>query len=168
MWLESEVGRGSTFGLSLPARRRELTELASEGGSGPTRGHIVVIEDDRPSLDLFSAYLSGAELTVTAAPDGQSGLAAVRRTRPDAVLLDIRLPGIDGWAVLKALQSQRETRDIPVIVVSIVDERARGAALGAAAYLVKPVGREELLSALAAVGAPVPPREMSWGAEVKT
>jgi CheY-like chemotaxis protein len=71
------------------------------------------------------------------------------------VLLDIRLPGIDGWAVLKALQAEPETRDIPVIVVSIVDERARGAAMGAAGYLVKPIGREELLSALAAVGAPV-------------
>ena len=70
------------------------------------------------------------------------------------MLLDIRLPGIDGWAVLKALKAEPETRDIPVIVVSIVDERARGVALGAAAYLVKPVGRDELLSALAAVGAP--------------
>ena len=80
--------------------------------------------------------------------------------RPDAVLLDIRLPGIDGWAVLQALKAEPETRDIPVIVVSIVDERARGAALGAAAYLVKPVGRDDLLTALGAVGALVrpPPR----------
>ena len=63
--------------------------------------------------------------------------------RPDAVLLDIRLPGIDGWAVLEALKADPETRDIPVIVVSIVDERARGVALGAAAYLVKPVSRDD-------------------------
>jgi CheY-like chemotaxis protein len=119
------------------------------------RGNVVVIEDDRPSLDLFSAYLSGAALEVTTARDGPSGLAAVRRTLPDAVLLDIRLPGIDGWAVLKELKAEPMTRDIPVIVVSIVDERARGVAMGAAAYLVKPVGREELLTALTAVGAPV-------------
>ena len=71
------------------------------------------------------------------------------------MLLDIRLPGIDGWAVLKALKAEPQTRDIPVIVVSIVDERARGVAMGAAAYLVKPVGRDDLLTALAAVGAPV-------------
>jgi signal transduction histidine kinase/ActR/RegA family two-component response regulator len=155
MWLESEVGRGSTFGFSLPALRPEAADKAPAGESPQGGGQVVVIEDDRPSLDLFSAYLSAAALKVTSARDGQSGLAAVRRTQPDAVLLDIRLPGIDGWAVLKALQADEDTRDIPVIVVSIVDERARGVALGAAAYLVKPIGREELLGALADVGAPV-------------
>jgi CheY-like chemotaxis protein len=120
---------------------------------------VVVIEDDRPSLDLFSAYLTNATLQVTTARDGPSGLDAVRRTRPDAVLLDIRLPGIDGWAVLRELKSDPATRDIPVVVVSIVDERSRGVALGAAAYLVKPVGREELMTALAGVGVSVPAAE---------
>ncbi len=170
MWLESEVGRGSTFGFALPARQAERAERAraDDGEAPPTGGEVVVIEDDRPSLDLFSAYLSGAALKVTPARDGQSGLAAVRRTRPDAVLLDIRLPGIDGWAVLKALQAEPETRDIPVIVVSIVDERARGAAMGAAGYLVKPIGRDELLSALAAVGAPVQARNSARAVEEAT
>jgi CheY-like chemotaxis protein len=111
-----------------------------------------VIEDDRPSLDLMTAYLAGADLQVTTAGDGQTGLDAVRRVRPAAVLLDIRLPGIDGWAVLQALKTEPETRRIPVIVVSIVDEQARGAALGAAAYLVKPVSRDALLNALVATG----------------
>jgi CheY-like chemotaxis protein len=115
-------------------------------------GDVVVIEDDRPSLDLITAYLAGAAVRVTKAGDGQSGLDAVRRVQPAAVLLDIRLPGIDGWSVLQALKSEAGTRDIPVIIVSIVDERARGAALGAAAYLVKPVSRDALLDALAAVG----------------
>ena len=128
----------------------------------------MVIEDDRPSLDLFSAYLSGATIKVIEARDGQTGLEAVRRVHPDAVLLDIRLPGIDGWAVLQALKQDPETRDIPVIVVSIVDERARGAALGAAQYLVKPVGREQLLEALRAVGALVPAVDMPDGTEVTT
>jgi signal transduction histidine kinase/CheY-like chemotaxis protein len=167
MWLETEVGVGSTFGFSIPARERELAATSHDGEAPLAGGEVVVIEDDRPSLDLFSAYLSGAALTVTTARDGQSGLAAVRRTRPDAVLLDIRLPGIDGWAVLKALKSEEETRDIPVIVVSIVDERARGVELGAAAYLVKPVRREELLSALAAVGAPVRTQAADHGGEVR-
>ena len=155
MWLETEVGKGSTFGFSLPAREGKHADRSDVGGAAPVRGEVVVIEDDRPSLDLFSAYLSRAALKVTTARDGQSGLAAVRRTQPSAVLLDIRLPGIDGWAVLKTLKAEQRTRDIPVIVVSIVDERARGVAMGAAAYLVKPIGREELLTALAAVGAPV-------------
>jgi CheY-like chemotaxis protein len=156
MWLETEVGRGSTFGFSIPARERQAAATSEDGGPLPVGGEVVVIEDDRPSLDLFRAYLSRAALQVTTARDGQSGLAAVRRTRPDAVLLDIRLPGIDGWAVLKALKEEEETRDIPVIVVSIVDERTRGVAMGAAAYLVKPVGRDALLAALAGVGVPVP------------
>ncbi|TCN41937.1 GAF domain-containing protein [Kribbella orskensis] len=148
MWLESEVGIGSTFGFSL--RSREVVDRP-----GPTRrpvGDVVVIEDDRPSLDLMTAYLAGADLQVTTAGDGQTGLDAVRRVRPAAVLLDIRLPGIDGWAVLQALKTEPETRRIPVIVVSIVDEQARGAALGAAAYLVKPVSRDALLNALVATG----------------
>jgi signal transduction histidine kinase/ActR/RegA family two-component response regulator len=153
MWLESEVGRGSTFGFAIPTGERERT-ATGDGGVG-TAGQVVVVEDDRPSLALFDAYLTGAALDVVTARDGQSGLAAVRRTRPDAVLLDIRLPGIDGWAVLKALKAQPETADIPVSVVSIEDEQSRGVELGAAAYLVKPVRRDELLSALARVGVPV-------------
>ena len=150
MWLDSEVGVGSTFGFTLPAR---VSETAATTDAGEPLGNVVVIEDDRPSLALLSAYLTGAALTVTEARDGQSGLDAVRRARPVAVLLDIRLPGIDGWTVLQALKSDPETRDVPVIVVSIVDERARGAALGAAGYLVKPVSRDALLNALTALGA---------------
>jgi len=150
MWVDSEVGVGSTFGFTLPAR---VSETAATTHAGEPLGDVVVIEDDRPSLALLSAYLTGAALTVTEARDGQSGLDAVRAARPVAVLLDIRLPGIDGWTVLQALKSDPETRDIPVIVVSIVDERARGAALGAAGYLVKPVSRDDLLNALTAVGA---------------
>ena len=147
MWLESEVGVGSTFGFSVRSR-----EIVDRPDPARTVGDVVVIEDDRPSLDLITAYLSGAALQVTVAGDGQSGLDAVRRVRPAAVLLDIRLPGIDGWAVLQALKAEAATHDIPVIIVSIVEERARGAALGAAAYLVKPVSRDALLQALRAVG----------------
>jgi signal transduction histidine kinase/ActR/RegA family two-component response regulator len=152
MWLESQVGVGSTFGFVLPLRR-----AAAAPDSTPATGKttIVVIEDDRPSLDLLTAYLSGAAITVVAARDGQSGLDAVRRRLPSAVLLDIRMPGIDGWAVLRALKEEPETAHVPVIVVSIVDERSRGAALGAAGYLVKPVSRDDLMGALAEIGIPV-------------
>jgi CheY-like chemotaxis protein len=163
MWLVSEVGAGSTFGFSIPMRR--ASGKIQREVEAPESASIVVIEDDRPSLDLLTAYLSGAALRVTTARDGQSGLDAVRRDRPSAVLLDIRLPGIDGWAVLQELKSEADTKDIPVIVVSIVDERSRGAAMGAAAYLVKPVSRDDLLAALAAVGIPVPTASASSVAE---
>jgi signal transduction histidine kinase/CheY-like chemotaxis protein len=159
MWLESEVGVGSTFGFSVRVADDESGGGGTEQPS--TLGDVVVIEDDRPSLDLLTAYLSGAALKVTPARDGPAGLDAVRRVRPSVVLLDIRLPGIDGWAVLETLKADPETRDIPVVIVSIVEERARGAALGAAAYLVKPVSREALFRVLSVIGVvePTAPKE---------
>ena len=168
MWLESQVGVGSTFGFSIPAQFHGTEDRGTDSEPTSVLGQVVVIEDDRPSLALMTAYLSSASLEVTAARDGPSGLESVRRVHPDAVLLDIRLPGIDGWSVLEALKEEPETRDIPVIVVSIVEERARGAALGAAAYLVKPVSRDDLLTALAAAGAPVRKEGAHEGSEVNT
>ena len=152
MWLESQVGVGSTFGFSLPARRPRVAGWAGESGATTGLADVVVIDDDRPSLDLLTAYLAGEAIRVMPARDGQSGLDAVRRIRPAVVLLDIRLPGMDGWAVLEALKADATTRGIPVVVVSIIDEHARGLALGAAAYLVKPVSRDALLGALKSVG----------------
>ena len=152
MWLQSEVGVGSTFGFSLPVQRPQAAGWVAEPRSATEQADAVVIDDDRPSLDLLTAYLAGGALRVTTARDGPSGLEAVRRIRPAVVLLDIRLPGMDGWAVLEALKADATTRDIPVVVVSIVDEHPRGAVLGAAAYLVKPVSRDALLGALESVG----------------
>jgi signal transduction histidine kinase/CheY-like chemotaxis protein len=155
MWLESEVGVGSTFGFSVRADGDDALEHGSEPS---TLGAVVVIEDDRPSLDLLAAYLSGAALQVTTARDGPAGIAAVRRVRPAVVLLDLKLPGIDGWAVLQTLKADPETKDIPVVIASIVDDRARGLALGAAAYLVKPISRESLFAVLSDIGVVAPTR----------
>jgi len=109
---------------------------------------VVVIDDDRRSLDLMGAYLDGHGVHVVRARDGKEGLDAIRRLQPVAALLDIRLPGIDGWEVLEELQADPETQKLPVIIVSILDEKSRGRAAGAAEYLVKPVGRDDLLDAL--------------------
>ena len=110
---------------------------------------VVVIEDDRPSTDLLTVYLESAGFEVSSAQDGPSGLEAIRRMKPVAVVLDILLPLVNGWDVLAALKRDPETAAIPVIVVSIVDERAKGLSLGATDYLVKPVSRDHLLAALA-------------------
>jgi signal transduction histidine kinase/ActR/RegA family two-component response regulator len=152
MWLDSELGVGSTFGFSVPVRKAtESTEAAVEfSGAGPV---VVVVEDDRRSLDLISLFLDGAGVQTVAARDGTEGLAAVRRHHPAAVVLDIRLPGMDGWGVLEALKADPATASAPVVVVTILDERAQAMALGAAEYLVKPVGREDVLGALRRVGA---------------
>jgi signal transduction histidine kinase/DNA-binding response OmpR family regulator len=158
IWVESEAGKGSTFGFALPAGPEQpalksvpqadldsglTTESAP--GPGPT---VVVVEDDRRSFDLLRVYLEAAGARVVGARDGEEGLDTVRRLSPAGVILDILLPGIDGWEVLAQLKADPRTAPIPVIVVSMLDERGRGFALGAAEYLVKPVGKEQLRAAL--------------------
>jgi CheY-like chemotaxis protein len=152
MWLESEVGKGSTFGFVLPLGAPESTQAPRSDESASHGGPlVVVIEDDRRSLDLLRLYLKRAGVEVVGVRDGATGLEVVRQKRPSAVVLDIRLPGMDGWDVLATLKSDPATAPIPVVVVSMVDERGRGFALGAAEYLVKPVSRDDFLSALSRV-----------------
>jgi CheY-like chemotaxis protein len=112
----------------------------------------VLVDDDKASLDLLSAYLDGSPVRVLRARDGADALELIRKTSPSAVVLDIRLPRIDGWQVLAELKGDPTTAEIPVVVVSVDDDRARGMALGAAAYLFKPVRRDDLLAALQRVG----------------
>jgi signal transduction histidine kinase/DNA-binding response OmpR family regulator len=158
IWVESEIGQGSTFGFALPAGSGEAALMSvpqagldpgfpteSAAGPGPT---VVVVEDDRRSFDLLRVYLEAAGARVVSARDGEEGLDTVRRLSPAGVILDILLPGIDGWEVLAQLKADPETAAIPVVVVSMLDERGRGFALGAAEYLVKPVGKDPLLAAL--------------------
>jgi signal transduction histidine kinase/ActR/RegA family two-component response regulator len=150
MWLDSDMGRGSTFGFSVPlTRSAEPATRATRLGAQP---RVVIVEDDRASLDLFSAYLEGTGIDLVKARDGPDGLALVREYVPAAVLLDIRLPGLDGWELLNSLKADTETAGIPVIVMTIVDERSRGLAMGASEYLMKPVARDQLLGALSRVG----------------
>ena len=148
LWLDSAVGEGSTFSFSVPLTSGSRRGVTAEELDGREQAGVVLIEDDRPSLDLLSVYLSSADVQVTVARDGVEGIEAVRRVKPSGVILDIRLPRMDGWDVLAALKADRETAHIPVIVVSVVDERQRGLGLGAAAYLIKPVRREELIRQL--------------------
>jgi CheY-like chemotaxis protein len=149
IWLESEVGMGSAFHVAMPF---EQTVADASAGAGEhvdgRRSVVVIIDDDRRTLELLTAYLVGTGVQVVRARDGIEGLKEIRRRRPVAVVLDIRLPGIDGWAVLDALRSDETTRDVPVIIVSILDEKSRGLALGAASYLTKPVSRDDLIGAL--------------------
>ena len=150
IWLESEVGQGSAFHVAVPLDARSVEAVGPPDADTPKgrRPVVVIIDDDRASLDLLTAYLTGTGLQVVRARDGRQGLAEIRRLHPAAVVLDIRLPGMDGWEVLEALQTDRATREIPVIIVSILEEKARGLAAGAAAYLTKPVSREALTAAL--------------------
>ena len=166
MWLESELGTGSTFGFTVPLRgaapasdqpwSSDPAESGDPVEDDPQLPVVVLVDDDRASLDLLSVYLEGLGVRVVRARDGREGLATIRRLTPVAAVLDIRLPGLDGWEVLSQLRSDTATRAVPVIIVSIVDEKSRGMSLGAADYLVKPVGREDLVNSLRRVQA-LPP-----------
>jgi CheY-like chemotaxis protein len=147
IWLESEVGMGSAFHVAMPFEPTTAEASTGEGEHVDGRS-VVIIDDDRATQELLTAYLVGTGVHVVRARDGIEGLGEIRRRRPVAVVLDIRLPGMDGWAVLDALRGDETTRDLPVIIVSILDEKSRGLALGAASYLTKPVSRDDLIEAL--------------------
>jgi DNA-binding response OmpR family regulator len=93
-------------------------------------------------------YLQEAGFATAIAPDGRTGVEWATTLRPAAIILDILLPDLDGWEVLQHLKGAEATRDIPVIVVSVVDDAPLGFALGAVDYFVKPVAREALLGSL--------------------
>jgi signal transduction histidine kinase len=151
MWLESTPGEGSTFGFAIPGVLQREENATSPGKSElPV---AVLVDDDRASLDLFSAYLDGSPIRVLRARDGVEGLELIRRALPAAVVLDIKLPRLDGWQVLAELKADPATAEIPVVIASVVDDASHGMALGAEAYLRKPIGREELVDALRQVGA---------------
>lgn len=160
MWLDSDVGVGSTFGLALPATGTD-EPTAARIGAPPNDGPVVVIvEDDPGSLELLTLYLEGAGAAVVSAGNGTDGLDLILRLAPAAVVMDIQLPDIDGWELISVLKNGPATAGIPVLVVSVVDERTRGLALGAAEYLVKPVSREAVQDALIRLGVVVAPRSV--------
>ena len=160
IWVESEQGVGSSFSFTVPIagpgsadhvpRLEDGAESESGGEDVPT---VVVVEDDRSSLELITLYLRDAGVEVVSARDGEAGLDLIRRVQPAAVVLDIGLPKLNGWDLLALLKAHPETASIPVVIVSMLDERGKGFALGAADYLVKPVARDGVREALARVDA---------------
>ncbi|MET0417433.1 MAG: response regulator, partial [Actinoplanes sp.] len=141
--LTSEIGRGSTFTVRLPA--------APAVHSAPVDDHlphILLIEDDPHSVELMRTQLTSAGYGVEVAGDGTTGLAAAADHRPDAIVLDVVLPDLDGWEVLRRIKADDQLADIPVFFSTIVDDPEAGLALGANDYFVKPVDQSRLLSAL--------------------
>jgi PAS domain S-box-containing protein len=148
----SEPGRGSTFTVSLPAtapesRTEPASAPAAATGTG-TAGTVLVVDDDPAARNLLGRFLGKEGFRVEEAADGEDALRRARSVRPDVITLDVLMPGMDGWAVLAALKADAELSGIPVVMLSVLDERHMGFALGAADYLTKPVDRESLLAAL--------------------
>ena len=158
LWVESQLGVGSTFAFTLPTLLKEppsgAERLASGTGSGPNGRPVLVVEDSPQAADLLTLYLQADGFAVRVAQDGETGLALARALHPLAIVLDILLPRLDGWDVLARAKADPAIADIPIVVVSMLDERGKGFSLGAADYLVKPVQHGALLDTLRRVTFP--------------
>src|SRR5207247_1667929 len=136
--VDSAPGRGSTFTFTLPVRSGAAV-VSREQPREPRGESVLVVEDDAHAYDLISSALSSAGYLAIRARHGEEALKMAREARPLAVTLDLVLPGIDGWEVLKQLKTDDATRDVPVVIISIIDNRDLVRALGADDYFVKPV-----------------------------
>src|SRR3984893_8626321 len=151
--VESEPGKGSIFTVQLPTQvvldSTKLTRPASANETSPAGSRIyqdtvLVIDDDASVRDLMSRFLSKSGFRVVVASSGEEGLRLAKQEKPLVITLDVVMPEFDGWSVLKKLKSDPALAEIPVIIVTIVDNEPMGLDLGAASYLVKPVDRDRL------------------------
>jgi CheY-like chemotaxis protein len=153
--VESEPGKGSIFTVQLPTQvvldnSKAARSTAVNGGEASPAGSkiyqdtILVIDDDASVRDLMSRFLSKSGFRVVVASNGEEGLRLAKQEKPLVITLDVVMPEFDGWSVLKQLKSDPALSDIPVIIVTIVDNEPVGLDLGAASYLVKPVDRDRL------------------------
>jgi signal transduction histidine kinase/DNA-binding response OmpR family regulator len=168
--VESEAGVGTRFTILLPAEVgnaagpptpsgsitaslagiRNLADfgIAESGPAAAPPGSVLVIDDDEAIQDLMASFLKKEGYQVTIAKNGPDGLRRARELRPDVITLDVSMPEMDGWSVLSALKAEPALADIPVIMLTMIDDRTTGYALGAAEYMTKPVDRHRLTTLL--------------------
>jgi adenylate cyclase len=154
--VESEVGVGTTFTMHLPADRPGIADSAAVSSAAATAEHswpartnrVLVIDDDATVRDLMRRYLSREGFDVVTATGGREGLEFARELHPSVITLDVFMPDMDGWTVLQAIKQDVDLRRIPVIMMTISDEKQKGITLGASGYLTKPVDRGQLAQLL--------------------
>ena len=161
--VESKPGEGSAFSIYLPANvqdsRVNVAEMSEPAASparfdtlpvapSENRSTILVIDDDPITRDLIRRHLVKEGFHVQTAVSGQEGLRLAAEIKPDVITLDVLLPSMDGWMVLSELKANPQVADIPVVIVTMVDHKQMGFALGAADYLVKPIERQRLLNVI--------------------
>ena len=143
----SQPGRGSTFSAVLPAEMATPPQ-AEPATAPPLAGAVLVIDDDPAARELLERSLAKQRLSVASAASGEEGLALARQLRPRAIVLDVLMPSMDGWAVLAALKADPDLAATPVIMLTMVDDRDLGFALGATDYLTKPIDHSRLAAIL--------------------
>jgi len=162
--VESTPGRGSAFTVRLPGEIENFdgdatsVRLTTQTGlkiefpnEEPARERplLLVVDDDPAVCDLMERLCGREGFDVLTAAGGAEGLRLARERRPDLITLDVVMPDVDGWTVLAALHSDPVLSRVPVVVVTVVDDRQRGLSLGARDYLVKPIDHERMLAVLA-------------------
>lgn len=152
--VNSEVGVGSVFTVKIPIQFRGATEVSHEPDAKPeldaTKLPVLVVEDNREALFIYEKYLKDSNFQVVPASSIRDARAAMRSMRPCAILLDVLLQGEHSWDFLQGLKADPATRDIPVYVITVVDNRDKALALGADAFHPKPVERGWLMKQLEA------------------
>jgi PAS domain S-box-containing protein len=148
--VRSEAGKGSIFTIRIPAEavesveEEEIQHLAGSKDNSGVSGLVLAIDDDPNARELLTRFLSREGFSVRTASDGVSGLEMARAIRPNVILLDVTMPRKDGWAVLTEIRADPVLANVPVIMVTIIDEHSLGYSLGASDYLLKPVEWDRL------------------------
>jgi len=161
--VESQPGQGSRFTITLPDRVGDAEEAART--AEPARSQVVVassreaplilvVDDDQTVREVIGRYLEREGFAIAEATGGYEALRLARELRPAAISLDIAMPDLDGWSVLGAIKGDSRLSEIPVVLVTMLDERNRGFALGASEYLVKPIDRDKLVRVLRQLSTP--------------
>ena len=151
--LKSIVDKGTTFTVSIPKTVIDPKKVKEEGDYSHTVNQqeaftILVIDDDQDAQDLMKKFIKKEKYNILQASSGSKGLEMASQHQPDLITLDVMMPEMDGWEVLTALQNNEETRNIPVIMLSMLNEPDIGFSLGATDYLTKPVDWERLSAIL--------------------
>ncbi|MDP2412658.1 GAF domain-containing protein [Daejeonella sp.] len=167
IWLESKLGKGSTFSFALPIIRSEpvlkplyldqlVMQLKDQISKSPFNGisknaSILVVDDDDSIRSLLDQELSDAGYLIEQARNGKEALEAVRKNKPDLIILDVMMPEMNGFDAAAILKNDPQTMDIPIIILSIVQDKIRGYRIGVDRYLTKPIDTVQLFNEVGAL-----------------